>query len=867
MQNFKGAWIFFIYSSFVAITAILILVGMLLSPSEPGNSLILGLSFPRLALALGLVGAFGFFASLSIKTLRNPSRAQIILEKWFGGHRISKVILRFAALGLGVGWIGCFLPFYRAGPLTIHWARIRPAMLLILLASLATLVLALIRRSNFSIRGMKFSKTHTLTLGLFLLSILLITVMLYTGFGVSAAEDYWYGAGVPILTSQLIIVVAGGVLFLQIEQRGGSKRLDLIIFFMICIVTAVLWAREPLQKSFLFIGPYPPNRVLYPFADAALFDTASQFALIGQNFLFYNGPFIERALYASFLVYLHSIAGQDYAQLMAAQAIIFAILPGLVYLVGRSLNLRAIGFATALIAIFRGINSIAASNMIDMANPKMMLTDFPTAIAMVLIVWLTMEWLKRPHKHWHYALWVGGIMGLAIMLRTNTLTLLIFIPLYAIVRFFPDWRRWLVGSFLLILAVFAVTLPWELRNQALGGQIYSSIFAKFQNVIQKRYIPPAESSSFLPREQNLSLLLFKEWQVLSALYQKEDHVLAQNSCDKVTCFVPNHFLHNILTSILILPTSPVLDDLRHTVRESHPYWNPKWTGNFTLPSFLFFALNILFTVLGISIAWRQWQYIGLAPLAVFIFYDISNGFARTSGGRYIVPIDWIVTLYYLIGFFQVIIFFANSVGIRWSLFYEPIEPDISQDGLNRGYQPLKIAVILTILFGIGALIPLAETFYTNRYNNFDIAKVLKQHEAQTSKAGLNLQEINRFLQGPNAEILVGRALYPRYYIENEGEVHFYPVVVMGFPRTTFTLIGPKGEQGIILPGDKPRYFPHGVDTLVLGCKEQLYVDALAVIVLDEKGAIYTRSPGSSLQCPLQQPMCDNNHHCQSQTIP
>jgi hypothetical protein len=84
---------------------------------------------------------------------------------------------------------------------------------------------------------------------------------------------------------------------------------------------------------------------------------------------------------------------------------------------------------------------------------------------------------------------------------------------------------------------------------------------------------------------------------------------------------------------------------------------------------------------------------------------------------------------------------------------------------------------------------------------------------------------------------------------------------MGFPRTTFTLIGKDGEKGIVLPGEKPSYFPHAVDTLVLGCKEQFYVDALAVIVLDEKGAVYTRSPESSLQCPLEQPVCDNNHNC------
>ncbi|HET6823482.1 MAG TPA: hypothetical protein VFH34_12605, partial [Anaerolineales bacterium] len=138
---------------------------------------------------------------------------------------------------------------------------------------------------------------------------------------------------------------------------------------------------------------------------------------------------------------------------------------------------------------------------------------------------------------------------------------------------------------------------------------------------------------------------------------------------------------------------------------------------------------------------------------------------------------------------------------------------------------------------------------------------LSERETQIASAGLSLPEINSFLQNPNAEISVGKTLYPRYYIENEGEVHFYPVVRMGFPRITFTLIGNHGEKGIVLPGEKPDHFPHAVDAIVLGCKEQYYVDALAVILLDETGAIYTRSPESPLQCPLKQPVCDNNHNC------
>jgi hypothetical protein len=861
MSKLKPSWnVFSIYSSFIALVAAFILSGLLLSPSEPGNALFLGLSLPRLILALGLLIAFIFFALISIKSFQDRGWAEGTLERWFGGSRISKAISWLAAIGFGLGWIGCFLPFYRAGILAVHWARLRPAMVFILLASAATLMTIFVKRSNFTIQDSRISKTFKLSLVLFFVSLLFIGIMLYSGFGVSAAEDYWYGAGVPILASQLIMVIVAGTLFFQIKNKWRFWRIDVVFFILIYAVTAVLWAQEPLQKSFLFIGPYAPNRVLYPFADAALFDTASQFGLIGQNFLFYNGQFFERALYISFLVYLHSLVGQDYGHLMALQAAIFAVFPALVYLVGRSLNMRAVGFVSAIIAMLRGANSIAASNMIDMANPKMMLTDFPTAIGMVLIILLTIEWLKNPPQKWHYAVWVGGIIGLTIMLRTNTLLLLLFIPFYAILRYLPDWKNWLVSSLLLMLAVLAVTLPWELRNQSLGGQLYSSIFAKFQNVIQQRYTPPSKPDSSLPQKQSLTFVSFKQLQALTSLYQEADFTQTATPCEQVTCFVPNHFLHNILTSILVLPTSPVLDDLRHTVKESLPYWNPKWDGAFALPSLLLFALNLFFISLGISLSWMQWKLIGVTPLVMFMFYDLSNGFARTSGGRYIVPIDWIITIYFLIGVFQVITLSANRLSIKWSLFDETVEPDISKQNLVTN-NLWKSVMILVVLFGIGALVPLAERLHANRYQNFDISKALREHETQISNAGLNLQEINTFLQNPNAEVSIGRTLYPRYYIENEGEVHFYPVVVMGFPRTTFTLIGPKGEQGIILPGDKPRYFPHGVDTIVLGCKEQFYVDALAVIILDEKGAIYTRSPESNLQCPLKQPVCDNNHHC------
>ena len=158
MQNIKEPWKFlFAYSSFIAIVAIFILVGMLLSPSEAGNSLFLGLSLPRFVLVLGLVSAFVFFVFLSLKALRNHQWAEKSLDQWFGRSRISGVVAGLAGISFGLGWIGCFLPAYRAGSLDVHWMRLQPIMVFILLASIATLTMIFIKRSHFTNRDPKSS--------------------------------------------------------------------------------------------------------------------------------------------------------------------------------------------------------------------------------------------------------------------------------------------------------------------------------------------------------------------------------------------------------------------------------------------------------------------------------------------------------------------------------------------------------------------------------------------------------------------------------------------------------------------------------------------------------------------------------------
>lgn len=839
------------YSSSVAGSILLILGGIFSSPSEPGNALFMGLSFSRLILALGLFAACIFFISITVRAYKNNVWAEQTLEKWFEGKGISQGLAWLSGISFGLGWIGCFLPMYRAGALSNYWVRIQPVMVFMLIAGLATLIV-------FFIVRIKDLDLAPLRLGvpLFVISLLVVGVMFYSRFGVFAVEDFWYGAGVPILASQMIAVILGGVLFLHFGSASTSKREDVLISILIFVVTAFLWSRAPLQKSFLFTGPSLPNQVFYPFADAALFDSASQFALIGQKIFIFNSLFFERPLYLSFLIYLHSLFGQDFELLMAVQAGVFAILPVLVYLIGRSLDLRAAGLASALAIMLRGLNSISASNMLDTANPKMILTDFPTAIGVALIILLTCEWLKDPDKKRHYPVWIGGAIGFALMLRTNALILFAFIPLYAFFVLLKKWKAWVLSSFLILLGVISITLPWEIRNQSLGGQMYAPIVVKFRNVIQQRYSTP---DSFLPHQQAYASVTLRTTQVITSLQPVYNSIQDAPSCNTVLCFSTNHFLHNIITALLSLPTSPMLDDLRHLIRERAHYWQADWDGSLNNTARFFLTLNLFLVSTGIALAWKKKRLLGLVPLATFIAYNLSNGLARTSGGRYLVPADWILIFYYVLGILQIVTWCANTVGIQWHIFNATPESKTS-----GGAFPSNMLGAFTALLLFGSLLPLSETLHLPRYQNMDPAKALADNRALLEQANLKLNDLDTFLQNPDAKILVGRALYPRYYKANQGEFvgAFYPYQTLEFPRIAFRLIGPAGDYPVILPGDIPEYFPHTSDMLVLGCNGAHYFDALVVIVLDDRGAIYTRAPKSELQCPLSQPVCDNNSNCQ-----
>lgn len=859
----------FILSILLSVGAFLAALPVLGSRSASADPALFGYSSQRLALAGALILFAVFFGWLTFQLGKDTPLASRFSLTLLGSELARRRLFWIALALCFLGWVGSSLPAYRVPEgLSDYLLRLRPLMLWLAGLGAGGFLLLLSVRRDLAPRPALASHGALYVAGLALAVFLSIWLLIsLTGLGLRIREDYWYGAGVPALPLQVFFSVAAGLLMGRLEasrRLRGRSRLDLLLFLVIWGAAAVLWAREPLRSTFFMPGPSLPNRDFYPFSDASLYDVGSQYALIGQGL--FNGQYFDRVFYSAFLTYLHALAGQNFIQVTAVQAAIFAVFPAIVFLIGRELQGRALGVASAALIALRGVNSIAAAGWIDLASPKMMLTDFPTAILLALFTLLVMHWLRDPKREWRYAMWAGCALGLTIMLRTHALLLFPLIILFTLLTYRFSWRAWLTGASLLALGMVLTTLPWDLRSQARGAPPFGVYFFRIYLVLKDRYNwwpfgdaagTAAYGGSFVAVEPRGALPLLHTASLVRPALER---------CDGPLCSGVNHLLHNLAASVLSLPTSPGLDNLRETIKQAFPYWDQGWLGAGFSPLWaIFLAVNLALIALGLGRSWAEQRWVGIVPLAVYLAYSLSNAFALTSGGRYVVPIDWIVCIYFLSGA-------VTLAGWAWDMCYgREVVPvtGLSQSGASvpeSSRRRLRTGLVAAVLIlTIGSLIPLSELPFPERYANLQ-SRSQKLAELRDTgsleRSGLDLASLQGFLSNPNARLLSGRALYPRYYEARQGETASdYPYLFLDFPRIALTLINPQGQRGVILPGKLPFKIPNASDVIVLGCEGAQHIDALAVFVLGDPAHAYTRWPEAPLECPVKQPVCVDKETC------
>jgi hypothetical protein len=165
----------------------------------------------------------------------------------------------------------------------------------------------------------------------------------------------------------------------------------------------------------------------------------------------------------------------------------------------------------------------------------------------------------------------------------------------------------------------------------------------------------------------------------------------------------------------------------------------------------------------------------------------------------------------------------------------------------------KVLLAGLVLVLLSAAIPISERAIPERYRELSVEGTLDRLEegGVLASTGIDIQEVENFLDQERAEAWIGRALYPRFYLAGDGEPgsgwpSFTP---RPYERLGFYLIGPERRHVVLRMPAAPADFPHAADVLVLGCMVEDYLEANLVVVLGSSQAILVRSPLEGWTCP------------------
>lgn len=793
----------------------------------------------------------------------------------------------FLNTGLGLlfaaAWALTWLPAEKSGSLYYYFIGIQPLLGWLAFASGLALLLCLTLRPDFSMEnGLAYWKSQSVALQTALFSLLvfgMITAAILLLKIWDSEEPFYYGAGVPLLVWQVYALVLVTVLLKQI-RFGLPRHIDAIIFLAVWAVSAFLWNSLPLESSFFLTPPYPPNNEFYPFSDAELFDRASQYALIGQGIN--NGQFFDRTLYIALLVYLHTLFGQNYELILNTQAALFAVFPAVVYLIGKELHSRPAGLLAAAIASWRGLNALVAMPIINTSTAKQMMTDFPTGLGLAFFCLFAIKWLKEPDKNWHKAAWAAGILGLTSLLRPHVLLILLAFLVVVIIVYLPRWQHGIGMASLGLLVFVAAIAPWTFFSgndtsivELYATRIRSVIFERYQTVEPPQLagqptepVNPPQSTD-QPGQPTESATPAAQPATPAPAEELPPPQPPEEQPIKVP-FPINHFLNNMQTSAFGLPIAPQFISIRDTVKGSESIWHTLWQGELSSQAAVMLGIGLVATALGIGAAAQKSLRMGLFLPAIFLLYTGANSLARTSGGRYIVPADWILFLFFGIGLWFLVeaasMFFKRQPGTGESV---PGEGPAARErqNIHPAYKAIGAVIFFTL---VGGLIPLSQHIHPQRFQPATREALLDRLDALLPQVGLEKQAVADFLQKENAVIVEGAALYPRHFGYGIGFPSWYPYSSAEYPRTIFTFIGPRERHATTsLFGPPPKYLPHNSNVIVLACRWELgnlytfgaeIFDALLVALPDEK-IIYKIEPERIFECPVAPPVCEDKSSC------
>jgi 4-amino-4-deoxy-L-arabinose transferase-like glycosyltransferase len=755
--------------------------------------------------------------------------------------------------------------------LMAFYIRIQPFIIWCFLFSLLNILSILVLRSgfhwdNFLHQWKDNQKTRFALLASFLILIAVFVMNAFTKYDNSSLV-FWTRNGVPVLNSQILassisLLIVFYLVYKVFRPKSSlpiktDRRVNLSIFLLIWIIASVLWLSTPQQTSLFNPGPFKPDNAFYPWSDARTYDNCAQFVLLGQKYC--NGSAVNYPLYDGFLLLLHLLAGQNNSLVISLQVIIVALVPALLFLIGKSLFNRFAGLLAGILVIFQIRNAIFGGLAIwDLSYPKMMMTEPLALLFLVLFCFWLIKYLQNPQRNSRYALLSGIILGLATLIRHNIWAL---VPVFSLAIIFSTKR------FVRILILFGVGFllaigPWAIRNVANGSQpIY--VLEYFQdNVLKNRYPQPTptdenntstggggQSSTTLPTAQ-----------VGTNVNSNANPSTIEPSPEGLSSLqiIFSHFLHSAVASVLALPTTHATDSLIITIKNagSPTLWSGNWAGQIDPEQAAWIVFNLLVISVGIGSAIKKMKVAGVVPLLVFIMYDAGSSIAKTSGGRYIAPINWVMLFYFAFGITQIIIYILSVFKLEKTI--AQAENIAGENLLPKKANRFRFKFVFIAFFiSISILLPISEYVFPKRDYNQNKNYIDTLLDTRKIKDAA----ISQSLRDPTVSVLYGKAFYPRIFFPGDENLsEFFPFFPQDRTGLFITVLNQNGGCYVYLPLNFPLYHYdlmssiNGTDVIVFGKKdaqfkcypsisnEKDYTTASTIILLEKQPIIYHGIP-------------------------
>ena len=670
-------------------------------------------------LALVLLG-------LAIILMRCPRELQTRLQKI--DNRFKGCGIALTAAGLIAGWAAATIPPDFFGRFSAYYQWIRPAGIVFGLIGVQVSALYLWRSGKTeNLRepaGVFRSRVLWISFGL---SVLLLAVSYVTKYGMVAETPLWNVPGIPVSGMQMFLVTLlfAGLFLLYVLSSGfrsvwTGRKVHLVIILLVYTAALLVWGLTPLNGDSLAVEPSLANPQPYPQRDARVHDLGAMSILWGEGINFKD--YTDKPLYMVILAVLHLVTGYDYRLLQWALVAVLALIPVLFYLFGRRFHSSLFGVLIAVLVILQHRNAIVLSRMISSVNVKLLVTETFVLMGVILLAVLLFKWENQNDKR--VMLLLGGVVGALSLIRLNPL---LFIPFIGLVIIIAYWKRkrLLLSRLLLFLLGFAIIFtPWVLSGRNAEGQPY--LIVKVRDIFENRIAPQLNSgensrSAFYTDAGELppisSPVHDSRFNFAAGIETMEVNLAGfidapglQASIDEVTLadggtqylkLLGNHFVHNIMTSLMPLPDVLSRSGIR-TLAE-RDYWDDRmiWDGSLSSGLIRFMLINLALVSLGIASSWKLHRWKGLIPLGLFLVYDLAISVSLTSGGRYIVPIIWVVFLYYALG---IVFLLEMLIG-----FFKPapVGNILSTTSIAHTTANIRLLPLFILLISVALLVPAA----------------------------------------------------------------------------------------------------------------------------------------------------------------